>query len=128
MSTWLIQASTEEYKQAIEATESLTKDSRAVGFIKPHEFSVNLADTNIQRQNNTLIHLLIQNIEQIKELKERVQILSDEVKDLKKGKTQEVSLPDDVVEKLSKQLADTKVGNPKLIPGKARNPVFRVWK
>lgn len=34
-----------------------TRDNRAEGFIKPHEHNTNLADTNIQRQNNTIIHL-----------------------------------------------------------------------
>nr|QKY59744.1 hypothetical protein [Grapevine vein clearing virus] len=127
MSTWQIAAATEEYKKAIEATKTLTKDERAVGFVKPHEFEPNYSDTNIQRQNNTLIHLLIQNLEEIKELRAQVQTLNDRIVTLEKGKSA-VTLPDNVVEQISTQLKEAKFGTQKEGLVKGAKGTFRVWK
>nr|AVM18869.1 hypothetical protein [Grapevine vein clearing virus]QKY59738.1 hypothetical protein [Grapevine vein clearing virus] len=127
MSTWQIAAATEEYKKAIEATKTLTKDERAVGFVKPHEFEPNYSDTNIQRQNNTLIHLLIQNLEEIKELRAQVQTLNDRIVTLEKGKSA-VTLPDNVVEQISTQLKEAKFGTQKEGLVKGTKGTFRVWK
>nr|QKY59739.1 hypothetical protein [Grapevine vein clearing virus] len=127
MSTWQIAAATEEYKKAIEATKTLTKDERAVGFVKPHEFEPNYSDTNIQRQNNTLIHLLIQNLEEIKELRAQVQTLNDRIVTLEKGKAP-VTLPDNVVEQISTQLKEAKFGTQKEGLVKGTKGTFRVWK
>nr|QKY59766.1 hypothetical protein [Grapevine vein clearing virus] len=127
MSTWQIAAATEEYKNAIKATATLTKDERAVGFVKPHEFEPNFSDTNIQRQNNTLIHLLIQNLEEIKELRAQVQTLNDRIVTLEKGKSA-VTLPDNVVEQISTQLKEAKFGQPKEGLVKGTKGTFRVWK
>nr|QKY59726.1 hypothetical protein [Grapevine vein clearing virus] len=130
MSTWQIAAATEEYKKAIEATKTLTKDERAVGFVKPHEFEPNFSDTNIQRQNNTLIHLLIQNLEEIKELRAQVQTLNDRIVALEKGKSKAtpVTLPDNVVEQISTQLKEAKFGTQKEGSVKGTKGTFRVWK
>nr|QKY59776.1 hypothetical protein [Grapevine vein clearing virus] len=127
MSTWQIAAATEEYKNAIKATATLTKDERAVGFVKPHEFEPNFSDTNIQRQNNTLIHLLIQNLEEIKELRAQVQTLNDRIVILEKGKSA-VTLPDNVVEQISTQLKEAKFGTQKEGLVKGTKGTFRVWK
>nr|QKY59745.1 hypothetical protein [Grapevine vein clearing virus] len=127
MSTWQIAAATEEYKNAIKATATLTKDERAVGFVKPHEFEPNFSDTNIQRQNNTLIHLLIQNLEEIKELRAQIQTLNDRIVTLEKGKSA-VTLPDNVVEQISTQLKETKFGTQKEGLVKGTKGTFRVWK
>nr|AVM18862.1 hypothetical protein [Grapevine vein clearing virus]AVM18868.1 hypothetical protein [Grapevine vein clearing virus]AVM18877.1 hypothetical protein [Grapevine vein clearing virus]AVM18882.1 hypothetical protein [Grapevine vein clearing virus]AVM18887.1 hypothetical protein [Grapevine vein clearing virus] len=127
MSTWQIAAATEEYKNAIKATATLTKDERAVGFVKPHEFEPNFSDTNIQRQNNTLIHLLIQNLEEIKELRAQVQTLNDRIVTLEKGKSA-VTLPDNVVEQISTQLKEAKFGTQKEGLVKGTKGTFRVWK
>nr|QKY59733.1 hypothetical protein [Grapevine vein clearing virus]QKY59759.1 hypothetical protein [Grapevine vein clearing virus]QKY59772.1 hypothetical protein [Grapevine vein clearing virus] len=127
MSTWQIAAATEEYKNAIKATATLTKDERAVGFVKPHEFEPNFSDTNIQRQNNTLIHLLIQNLEEIKELRAQVQTLNDRIVTLEKGKAP-VTLPDNVVEQISTQLKEAKFGTQKEGLVKGTKGTFRVWK
>nr|AVM18870.1 hypothetical protein [Grapevine vein clearing virus]AVM18880.1 hypothetical protein [Grapevine vein clearing virus]AVM18881.1 hypothetical protein [Grapevine vein clearing virus]QKY59722.1 hypothetical protein [Grapevine vein clearing virus]QKY59723.1 hypothetical protein [Grapevine vein clearing virus] len=127
MTTWQIAAATEEYKKAIEATKTLTKDERAVGFVKPHEFEPNYSDTNIQRQNNTLIHLLIQNLEEIKELRAQVQTLNDRIVTLEKGKAP-VTLPDNVVEQISTQLKEAKFGTQKEGSVKGTKGTFRVWK
>nr|AVM18886.1 hypothetical protein [Grapevine vein clearing virus]AVM18890.1 hypothetical protein [Grapevine vein clearing virus]QKY59788.1 hypothetical protein [Grapevine vein clearing virus]QKY59796.1 hypothetical protein [Grapevine vein clearing virus]QKY59799.1 hypothetical protein [Grapevine vein clearing virus] len=127
MSTWQIAAATEEYKNAIKATATLTKDERAVGFVKPHEFEPNFSDTNIQRQNNTLIHLLIQSLEEIKELRAQVQTLNDRIVTLEKGKAP-VTLPDNVVEQISTQLKEAKFGQPKEGLVKGTKGTFRVWK
>nr|AMQ77648.1 hypothetical protein [Grapevine vein clearing virus] len=127
MSTWQIAAATEEYKTAIKATATLTKDERAVGFVKPHEFEPNFSDTNIQRQNNTLIHLLIQNLEEIKELRAQVQTLNDRIVTLEKGKSA-VTLPDNVVEQISTQLKEAKFGTQKEGLVKGTKGTFRVWK
>nr|AVM18864.1 hypothetical protein [Grapevine vein clearing virus]QKY59764.1 hypothetical protein [Grapevine vein clearing virus]QKY59773.1 hypothetical protein [Grapevine vein clearing virus]QPD90037.1 hypothetical protein [Grapevine vein clearing virus] len=127
MSTWQIAAATEEYKNAIKATATLTKDERAVGFVKPHEFEPNFSDTNIQRQNNTLIHLLIQSLEEIKELRAQVQTLNDRIVTLEKGKAP-VTLPDNVVEQISTQLKEAKFGQPKEGIVKGTKGTFRVWK
>nr|AVM18871.1 hypothetical protein [Grapevine vein clearing virus] len=127
MSTWQIAAATEEYKNAIKATATLTKDERAVGFVKPHEFEPNYSDTNIQRQNNTLIHLLIQNLEEIKELRAQVQTLNDRIVTLEKGKSA-VTLPDNVIEQISTQLKEAKFGTQKEGSVKGTKGTFRVWK
>nr|QKY59727.1 hypothetical protein [Grapevine vein clearing virus]QKY59757.1 hypothetical protein [Grapevine vein clearing virus]QKY59809.1 hypothetical protein [Grapevine vein clearing virus]QKY59812.1 hypothetical protein [Grapevine vein clearing virus] len=127
MSTWQIAAATEEYKNAIKATATLTKDERAVGFVKPHEFEPNFSDTNIQRQNNTLIHLLIQSLEEIKELRAQVQTLNDRIVTLEKGKAP-VTLPDNVVEQISTQLKEARFGQPKEGLVKGTKGTFRVWK
>ncbi|AEI98822.1 hypothetical protein [Grapevine vein clearing virus] len=127
MSTWQIAAAAEEYKNAIKATATLTKDERAVGFVKPHEFEPNFSDTNIQRQNNTLIHLLIQSLEEIKELRAQVQTLNDRIITLEKGKAP-VTLPDNVVEQISTQLKEAKFGQPKEGLVKGTKGTFRVWK
>uniref|UniRef100_A0A2P1ERC6 Uncharacterized protein n=2 Tax=Grapevine vein clearing virus TaxID=1050407 RepID=A0A2P1ERC6_9VIRU len=127
MSTWQIAAATEEYKNAIKATATLTKDERAVGFVKPHEFEPNFSDTNIQRQNNTLIHLLIQSLEEIKELRAQVQTLNDRIVTLEKGKSA-VTLPDNVVEQISTQLKEAKFGTQKEGLVKGTKGTFRVWK
>nr|QKY59760.1 hypothetical protein [Grapevine vein clearing virus]QKY59805.1 hypothetical protein [Grapevine vein clearing virus] len=127
MSTWQIAAATEEYKNAIKATATLTKDERAVGFVKPHEFEPNFSDTNIQRQNNTLIHLLIQNLEEIKELRAQVQTLNDRIVTLEKGKSA-VTLPDNVIEQISTQLKEAKFGTQKEGLVKGTKGTFRVWK
>nr|QKY59730.1 hypothetical protein [Grapevine vein clearing virus]QKY59762.1 hypothetical protein [Grapevine vein clearing virus] len=127
MSTWQIAAATEEYKNAIKATATLTKDERAVGFVKPHEFEPNFSDTNIQRQNNTLIHLLIQNLEELKELRAQVQTLNDRIVTLEKGKSA-VTLPDNVVEQISTQLKEAKFGTQKEGLVKGTKGTFRVWK
>nr|QKY59721.1 hypothetical protein [Grapevine vein clearing virus]QKY59756.1 hypothetical protein [Grapevine vein clearing virus]QKY59763.1 hypothetical protein [Grapevine vein clearing virus]QKY59774.1 hypothetical protein [Grapevine vein clearing virus]QKY59797.1 hypothetical protein [Grapevine vein clearing virus] len=127
MSTWQIAAATEEYKNAIKATATLTKDERAVGFVKPHEFEPNFSDTNIQRQNNTLIHLLIQSLEELKELRAQVQTLNDRIVTLEKGKAP-VTLPDNVVEQISTQLKEAKFGQPKEGLVKGTKGTFRVWK
>nr|QKY59750.1 hypothetical protein [Grapevine vein clearing virus] len=127
MSTWQIAAATEEYKNAIKATATLTKDERAVGFVKPHEFEPNFSDTNIQRQNNTLIHLLIQTLEEIKELRAQVQTLNDRIVTLEKGKSA-VTLPDNVVEQISTQLKEAKFGTQKEGLVKGTKGTFRVWK
>nr|QPD90042.1 hypothetical protein [Grapevine vein clearing virus] len=127
MSTWQIAAATEEYKNAIKATATLTKDERAVGFVKPHEFEPNFSDTNIQRQNNTLIHLLIQSLEEIKELRAQIQTLNDRIVTLEKGKAP-VTLPDNVVEQISTQLKEAKFGQPKEGLVKGTKGTFRVWK
>nr|QKY59754.1 hypothetical protein [Grapevine vein clearing virus] len=127
MSTWQIAAATEEYKNAIKATATLTKDERAVGFVKPHEFEPNYSDTNIQRQNNTLIHLLIQSLEELKELRAQVQTLNDRIVTLEKGKAP-VTLPDNVVEQISTQLKEAKFGQPKEGLVKGTKGTFRVWK
>nr|QPD90043.1 hypothetical protein [Grapevine vein clearing virus] len=127
MSTWQIAAATEEYKNAIKATATLTKDERAVGFVKPHEFEPNFSDTNIQRQNNTLIHLLIQSLEEIKELRAQVQTLNDRIVTLEKGKAP-VTLPDNVVEQISTQLKEAKFGQPKEGLVKGTKGTFRVWR
>nr|QKY59770.1 hypothetical protein [Grapevine vein clearing virus] len=127
MSTWQIAAATEEYKKAIEATKTLTKDERSVGFVKPHEFEPNYSDTNIQRQNNTLIHLLIQNLEEIKELRAQVQTLNDRIITLERGKAP-VTLPDNVVEQISTQLKEAKFGTQKGGSVKGTKGTFRVWK
>nr|QKY59785.1 hypothetical protein [Grapevine vein clearing virus] len=127
MSTWQIAAATEEYKNAIKATATLTKDERAVGFVKPHEFEPNFSDTNIQRQNNTLIHLLVQSLEEIKELRAQVQTLNDRIVTLEKGKAP-VTLPDNVVEQISTQLKEAKFGQPKEGAVKGTKGTFRVWK
>nr|QPD90052.1 hypothetical protein [Grapevine vein clearing virus] len=127
MSTWQIAAATEEYKDAIKATATLTKDERAVGFVKPHEFEPNFRDTNIQRQNDTLIHLLIQSLEEIKELRAQVQTLNDRIVTLEKGKAP-VTLPDNVVEQISTQLKEAKFGQPKEGLVKGTKGTFRVWK
>nr|AVM18863.1 hypothetical protein [Grapevine vein clearing virus] len=127
MSTWQIAAATEEYKNAIKATATLTKDERAVGFVKPHEFEPNFSDTNIQRQNNTLIHLLIQSLEEIKELRAQVQTLNDRIVTLEKGKAP-VTLPDNVVEQISTQLKEAKFGQTKEGLVKGTKGTFRVWK
>nr|QKY59735.1 hypothetical protein [Grapevine vein clearing virus]QKY59807.1 hypothetical protein [Grapevine vein clearing virus] len=127
MSTWQIAAATEEYKNAIKATATLTKDERAVGFVKPHEFEPNFSDTNIQRQNNTLIHLLIQNLEEIKELRAQVQTLNDRIVTLEKGKAP-VTLPDNVVEQISTQLKEAKFGTQKEGSVKGTKGTFRIWK
>nr|AVM18867.1 hypothetical protein [Grapevine vein clearing virus] len=127
MSTWQIAAATEEYKNAIKATATLTKDERAVGFVKPHEFEPNFSDTNIQRQNNTLIHLLIQNLEEIKELRAQVQTLNDRIVTLEKGKSP-ITLPDNVVEQISTQLKEAKFGTQKEGLVKGTKGTFRVWK
>nr|QKY59775.1 hypothetical protein [Grapevine vein clearing virus] len=127
MSTWQIAAATEEYKNAIKATATLTKDERAVGFVKPHEFEPNFSDTNIQRQNNTLIHLLIQNLEEIKELRAQVQTLNDRIVTLEKGKSA-VTLSDNVVEQISTQLKEAKFGTQKEGLVKGTKGTFRVWK
>nr|AVM18885.1 hypothetical protein [Grapevine vein clearing virus] len=127
MSTWQIAAATEEYKNAIKATATLTKDERAVGFVKPHEFEPNFSDTNIQRQNNTLIHLLIQSLEELKELRAQVQTLNDRIVTLEKGKSP-VTLPDNVVEQISTQLKEAKFGQPKEGIVKGTKGTFRVWK
>nr|QKY59771.1 hypothetical protein [Grapevine vein clearing virus]QKY59824.1 hypothetical protein [Grapevine vein clearing virus]QPD90054.1 hypothetical protein [Grapevine vein clearing virus] len=127
MTTWQIAAATEEYQNAIKATATLTKDERAVGFVKPHEFEPNFSDTNIQRQNNTLIHLLIQSLEEIKELRAQVQTLNDRIVTLEKGKAP-VTLPDNVVEQISTQLKEAKFGQPKEGLVKGTKGTFRVWK
>nr|QPD90041.1 hypothetical protein [Grapevine vein clearing virus] len=127
MSTWQIAAATEEYKNAIKATATLTKDERAVGFVKPHGFEPNFSDTNIQRQNNTLIHLLIQSLEELKELRAQVQTLNDRIVTLEKGKAP-VTLPDNVVEQISTQLKEAKFGQPKEGLVKGTKGTFRVWK
>nr|QPD90053.1 hypothetical protein [Grapevine vein clearing virus] len=127
MSTWQIAAATEEYRNAIKATATLTKDERAVGFVKPHEFEPNFSDTNIQRQNNTLIHLLIQSLEELKELRAQVQTLNDRIVTLEKGKAP-VTLPDNVVEQISTQLKEAKFGQPKESLVKGTKGTFRVWK
>nr|QKY59752.1 hypothetical protein [Grapevine vein clearing virus]QKY59753.1 hypothetical protein [Grapevine vein clearing virus] len=127
MSTWQIAAATEEYKNAIKATATLTKDERAVGFVKPHEFEPNFSDTNIQRQNNTLIHLLIQNLEELKELRAQVQTLNDRIVTLEKGKSP-LTLPDNVVEQISTQLKEARFGTQKEGLVKGTKGTFRVWK
>ena len=125
MNSWQLAAAKESYKEAISATASLTKDARPVGFIAPHEFPTNQADTHIQRQNNTLIHLLVQSIEEIKTLKDQIQRLSDKVSTLEKGKA--VTLPPDAIDQLSAQLKSAKFGESKAIKGKGKG-AFRVWK
>ncbi|QAX91644.1 ORF2 [Codonopsis vein clearing virus] len=127
MSSWQLAASTDEYRKALNATGSLTKDNRPVGFVEPHLFQPNLGDTNIQRQNNTLIHLLIQTLEEVKALRDQVQILRDQVDSLSKGKAPEVQLPKDVVDKLAAQLTTTHVTPKGKFRGKGKEGQFRVW-
>lgn len=127
MNTWQLAAASEDYQRALKATEGLTKDERAVGFIKPHEHSLNLADTNIQRQNNTIIHLQIQILEELRSTSEKIQNLSSRISTLERGKTF-VTLPEDTINQLSEQLKGTTFGERKgPVKGKGQGP-FLVWK
>ena len=129
MFSWNIAAATDEYKEAISATASLAKDTRGVGFIAPHEYPTNLADTHIQQQNNTIIHLLVQALEEVKTLKEKVQVLTDKVTSLEqdKGKAK-VDLSEEVVEQITKQLGELKgPGKTGAVKGQGSGS-FRVWK
>uniref|UniRef100_A0AAU7GJ67 P2 protein n=1 Tax=Nettle badnavirus 1 TaxID=3158948 RepID=A0AAU7GJ67_9VIRU len=124
MSTWQLAAAKDSYQEAIKATATLTSDNRAVGFVEPHRHPTNLSDTHIQRQNNTLIHLLIQSIEEIKAVRDQLQIVTDRINSLdNKGK--EVALPDDVINQLTAQLKEASFGEKK-VKGKGKGS-FRVW-
>ena len=125
MNTWQLAAAKNSYQEAFRATASLTSDNRAVGFVEPHRHPTNLSDTHIQRQNNILIHLLIQSIEEIKTIRDQLQVISDKVNGLD-AKGKEVALPEDVINQLSSQLKDAHFGDKKPIKGKGKGP-FRVW-
>nr|QBB63969.1 hypothetical protein 2 [Green Sichuan pepper vein clearing-associated virus] len=129
MNTWQLAAGTEEYQQALTATATLVKDQRPAGFVEPHTWPSNLGEANIQRQNNAQIHLLVQILERLKELDEKVQVLSDRVSALERNKGH-VALPDDAIAQLTEQLRSTSLsstgaGRPVI---KANKGTFRVWK
>ncbi|KAL6012835.1 hypothetical protein ACLOJK_003324 [Asimina triloba] len=110
--SWQDAAKTAEYRAALQATTSLTKDNQPIGFVKPHEFDINRSDTNIQRQNNTLIYLLVQALEELKELKAIVQALDRRVSsfEAKLHDKETPQLPEDVVDQLSRQFVAVNLG------------------
>lgn len=79
-----------EYKRALQAVESL--EPPALGFIKPAEFRAGLptASAAIQKQNNTIIQLLLQ-------LFEKVNSLQAEVRTLRK----EPELPEEILDQIT---------------------------
>ncbi|BBL52463.1 hypothetical protein QKP79_gp2 [Aucuba ringspot virus] len=133
MTTWQVAATEEEYQDALFATTVLTKDSRPVGFIAPHEFNSTLNETNILRQGNTTLYLLLQIIRKQKEIQDKLISVSARVdlieRYIEKGKQAptEVSLPTDLVDQLTKQIKDLSIGKQQG-KGKAKEGAFRVWK
>ncbi|PON52004.1 hypothetical protein PanWU01x14_212470 [Parasponia andersonii] len=87
------------YKQAIKATNQIEEPS--LGFVRPADNRGGTSgSTAIIKQNNTQIQLLVQTVELLKDLQERVKKLETVIQS--KPSSSSGTISEDLVEKLSK--------------------------
>nr|AOI28213.1 movement protein [Fig badnavirus 1]AOI28225.1 movement protein [Fig badnavirus 1] len=97
MSSYIVSHGTNSYKEAIKATEEI--ESPAAGFVRPADFQGGTSAARVQiKQNNTLIQLLIQIAESLKDIREEQRVLKEEVRQLQKDKA--ASITEELVERL----------------------------
>ena len=119
MSNYTLTQNTQFYKQAVQATDSI--ESPAVGFAKPADNrGGNSGTTTLIKQNNTQIQLLVQALEEIRNLVAEVKILKEQIQ-----KQKSVELPSDITDELSARLAELSIGPSRQ---KEKKGVFRVFK
>ena len=93
----LFTRSTESYREALKATESI--DSPSLGFLKSNDYpGTQSHQAAIIKQHNTQIQLPVQIAEDIKGIRTELQTIR-EIQQQKTGPTQ--SLPEDLITKLS---------------------------
>ncbi|CDN68223.1 hypothetical protein [Grapevine Roditis leaf discoloration-associated virus] len=97
--SYIVSQGTNSYREAVRATEGI--ESPAAGFVKPAEFQGGTSSAKIQiKQNNTIIQLLVQIAETLKDLRDEQQILKGEIRQLQKEKAA-TSISEELVEKLN---------------------------
>nr|UVW45090.1 hypothetical protein [Rubus yellow net virus] len=129
---WQETAAKETYIKAIQATASLTSNGTGQGFIEPHTYTGGQLSTNLAKQNNTIIELLVQVLEKNLDLEQAVANLTGQVTRLEKAVADKeaVKLPEKVLEDLTKEFGKVNLGKGKGIEGKvlSRDKNFYVWK
>ena len=119
MSNYTLTQNTQFYKQAVQATDLI--ESPAVGFVKPSDHRGGTSGTTaLIKQNNTQIQLLVQALEEIRNLEAEVKILKDQIQ-----KQKGVQLPSEITDELSARLAKLSIEPSKQ---KEKKGVLRVFK
>nr|QOJ56169.1 hypothetical protein [Rubus yellow net virus] len=129
---WQDTATKETYQKALQATTSLTSNNTGLGFIEPHTFTGGQLSTNLAKQNNTLIQLLVQALEKVLDLEQAVANLTAQVTRLEKTVAEKdtVKLPESVLNDLTKEFGKVNIGKGKGIEGTntSKDKNFYVWK
>lgn len=129
---WQDTAAKETYIKAIQATSSLTSSNTGQGFIEPHIYTGGQLSTNLAKQNNTIIQLLVQVLEKNLDLEQAVANLTAQVTRLEKAVADKdtVKLPESVLNDLTKEFGKVNLGKGKGIEGtvSSRDKNFYVWK
>ncbi|KAG6470161.1 hypothetical protein ZIOFF_071218 [Zingiber officinale] len=95
MNNYIITKSTSSYKDTVKATEQI--ESPAIGFVKPSEFQGPVSGNSVVIiQNNTLLQLLVQIVESLKDIKADLKTLIEQTKE----GIQSNPIPDNLIDKL----------------------------
>nr|ARD08903.1 hypothetical protein [Alhagi bacilliform virus] len=113
---WAMTANSQEYKDTLEATSSLYESREAQGFVRLKTVGTT-GLIAIIKQNNFLTQTVITNSRKLTEIQDKLETLEIIIRKLetkvKKINTAEIKVLEDALDKMNKQLADFKIGDPK---------------
>lgn len=94
---------TQEYIDALKATEAVVKDGEPLAFVDPATIGSKGLSVII-KQNNYLVQITTTILRKLAELEDRVQNIEQQARRIEQGKKTEVTLPQDAVQQLAASL------------------------